>query len=292
MKIKSKGERAFDILNITIMCILVLIFVYPFIDQLWYSFMDQKNASQLGLRLFPKFPLVFDSYTKVFQNPKFLVAAANSVFRTVVGTLATVFVTFFGAYALSKRTLPLRKTITLIILFTMFFSGGLIPTYLVIQSLHLIDTRWVLILNMLTSAWYMLIARNFLMTIPASLEESAMVDGAGVFRTLFKIVLPVSKPIIAVIALWSAIAHWNAWFDAMIYTKDNNLMVLQLLLRRLLIENQRDSLGEALTIPSTLTTPETVKAATIIVTVAPIICVYPFFQKYFVKGINVGAVKG
>ena len=178
------------------------------------------------------------------------------------------------------------------ILFTMFFSGGTVPTYITIKDLGLLNTRWALILPLATSAWYVVIARNFLSTIPASLEESAMVDGAGVFRTLFQIVFPISKPIIAVISLWSAIRHWNAWFDAMIYTTKNELMVLQQLLRRILIENEASAMGDALMRPSSATTPETVKAATIVVTVLPIVCVYPFFQKYFVKGINVGAVKG
>ena len=292
MNLKSRGEKIFDVCNIIFMCILMIFFIYPFIDRLWFSFMNKENASQMGLRLFPKFPLVFDAYKEVFESKTFFIALANSVYRTVLGTVLTVFVTFFAGYALSKKTLPFRKVITVMILFTMFFSGGTVPTYITIKDLGLLNTRWALILPLATSAWYVVIARNFLSTIPASLEESAMVDGAGVFRTLFQIVFPISKPIIAVISLWSAIRHWNAWFDAMIYTTKNELMVLQQLLRRILIENEASAMGDALMRPSSATTPETVKAATIVVTVLPIVCVYPFFQKYFVKGINVGAVKG
>lgn len=292
MKLKSAGDKIFDAINVVIMLLLLFVFLYPMVDQLWLSLSTAGNATKQGLRVLPRLPLSFEAYFTVFRNSRFIVAIGNSLFRTVLGTLCTLAVTIPAAYALSKKPLPGRKLITLLILFTMFFSGGLIPTYMLVDSVGLINSRLAWILPGLTSAWYILIARNFLQTIPASLEESAMVDGAGTIRVLLQIVLPISKPIIAVIAMWSAISHWNAWFDAMLYTKKNELMVLQLLLRRILIENQRDAMGVELSVPTALTTPETVKAATIIVTVLPIICVYPFFQKYFVKGINVGAVKG
>ncbi len=289
---KTPGERAFDVFNVALMLLLTLIFIYPFLDTLWLSFANARNASKLGLRLFPQFPMVLDAYKEIFSNKYFVMAFGNTLFRTLIGTSLTVVFTFCGAFALAKRTLPFRKTITLFILFTMFFSGGLIPSYLLINDLGLIGSRWALILPMLTSAWYLFIARNFLMTIPPSLEEAAMVDGAGIFRIMFQIVFPISLPIIAVVALWSAIGHWNAWFDAMIYVRDNNKIVLQLLLRRILIENSQDLMGDSLVTSSAQTTPDTVKAACIAVAVVPIACAYPFFQRYFVKGIHVGAVKG
>ena len=197
-----------------------------------------------------------------------------------------------GGFVLAKKSLPGRRIITFFILFTMFFSGGLIPSYLLMKGLNLLGSRWALILPGLTSAWYLIIARNFISTIPDSLEEAAIIDGAGVLTILFKVIFPLSKPIISVIALWSAIGHWNAWFDAMIYTPSKDQLVLQLLLRRILVESDQTLMERSLKVSTAATTPNTIKAATVIVSVIPIACLYPFFQQYFVKGINVGAVKG
>lgn len=291
-KISSKRDRIFDAINITFMIILTLFFIYPFLDTLWLSLMNTKNASKLGIRFFPSFPMELEAYRQIFTNKLFLVAILNTLFRTLVGAIATVFFTFCGAFILAKKQLPFIKTITMLILFTMFFSGGLIPSYLMMDKLNLIGSRLALILPGLTSAWYLMISRNFITSIPASLEEAAMIDGAGVFKIMFRIILPLSMPIVAVIAMWSAIGHWNAWFDAMIYTPGNNQIVLQLLLRRILIDNSQDIMGTIMIASSQQTTPDTVKAASIVVAVLPIACAYPFFQKYFVKGVQVGAVKG
>jgi len=293
MKIKKTvGERLFDVLNVTLCSALFVIFLYPFWDTLLLSMSNAANASKLTLRILPDFPLAFESYQKVFEQPMFLIAIRNTLARTVIGTVLTVLFTFCGAYVLAKKTLPFRNGITFYILFTMFFSGGLIPGYLLMQNLGLLNNFWVLILPQLTSAWYLIIARNFIIGIPDSLDEAAMLDGAGVLRTMFSVIFPVSKPIIAVVALWSAIGHWNAWYDAYIYNRDRNLIVLQQLLRSILIDDSADMMGKALVESAAATTPETVKAATIIVATVPIACVYPFFQKYFMKGIQVGAVKG
>lgn len=288
----SRGERIFDIVNVTLCCILIVIFLYPFWDTLILSVSDVIDAKQMGIRLLPKLPLHFDSYERVFEQPLFLTALQNSIFRTVVGTIFSVLITFSGAYVMAKRRLPGQKFITMFVLFTMFFNGGTIPTYLMIKELGMLDTVWVWLLPGMTSAWFLIIARNFIASIPDAIEEAAMIDGAGVLNTMFRVIFPMSKPIIAVIALWAAIGQWNSWYDAYIYTRSEDLMVLQLLLRRIIIEDSRDVMGKALTESSALTTPETVKAAIIVVTMVPIACIYPFFQKHFVKGIQVGAVKG
>ena len=292
LKLEKRKIKLFDIINILFMCSLFVIFLYPFLDVLWLSFANAEAANELRLRFTPTLPLCFDSYKSIFSNGLFVTAVGNSLFRTVIGTFLTVIFTFCSAFCLAKRTLPFRKFITFFILITMFFSGGLIPTYLLIDNLGLIGSRWALILPTLTTAWYLLIARNFIMTIPSSFEEAAVMDSAGIFTVMFKIFLPLSMPIVAVIALWSAIGHWNAWFDAMIYVRESDKMVLQLLLRRILIDNSRDVMGAVMIQSSAQTTPDTVKAATIVVTTLPIACVYPFFQKYFIKGIHVGGVKG
>ena len=290
-QIKSRGDIVFDVINILLMCVLFIIFVYPFWDTLLLSVSNTASATKRSLRIIPDLPIVFDSFKKIFSQKQLLTAVKNTVVRTVVGTVMTVIFTMCGAFVLSKRSLPGRKWITFFILFTMFFSGGLIPSYLLMRDLHLLGSFWALILPGLTSAWYLIIARNFLSGIPESVEEAAIIDGATPLGILFRIFFPLSKPIIAVIALWSAIGHWNAWFDAMIYTQGADQIVLQLLLRRILIENDKKTMGD-LARNTAATTPVTIKAATIIVAVVPIACLYPLFQKHFVKGVNVGAVKG
>lgn len=291
-EIRSRGEKIFDAFNVVLMILLMIIFIYPFWDTLILSLSNASDANKMGLRLLPSFPLNFDAFRKVFVQRQFLTAAYNSVWRTVVGTFATTFFTFCGAFVLAKRTLPFRRAITVFIAITMFFGGGLVPTYILMQKLHLAGSRWAWIIPGLTSAWYLFIMRNFLMGIPETIEEAAMIDGAGTFTIMMRIVLPMSKPVLAVIALWSAVGQWNSWYDAQLYTNTDSLMVLQLLLRRILVNNEPGVLAGALRNSTVMTTPETVKAATIIVTVLPIVCTYPFFQRYFVKGVNIGSVKG
>lgn len=291
-EIRSRGEKIFDAFNVTFMFILMFLFIYPFWDTLILSLSDAAEANRMGFRFLPKFPLNLEAYKKVFAQSQFLNAAYNSVWRTVVGTVCTTGFTFMGAFVLAKKTLPFRKAITLFITVTMFFGGGLVPTYLLMQKIHLAGSRWAWIVPGLTSAWYLFITRNFLMGIPDTIEEAARIDGASTFQVMTRISFPMSKPVLAVIALWSAVGQWNSWYDAQLYTNNDELMVLQLLLRRILVNNDPEILAGALTASTTITTPETVKAATIIVTVLPIVMTYPFFQKYFVKGVNIGSVKG
>ncbi len=199
-------------------------------------------------------------------------------------------VTYCAGYALSRKNLPFRGVLTFLIVFTMLFSGGLIPTFLTIKSYGLVNSRWALILPVMTSAWNIIIARNYISGLPDELEEAALVDGAHPLKIVFQIMWPLSMPVIAVLALWSAVGHWNAWFDALIYCSGDDKIVLQLLLRRLLIQTQAEDSIMQSTIAAT--TSDTIKCATIIVAILPIICVYPFVQKYFVKGVTIGAVKG
>jgi len=190
--------------------------------------------------------------------------------------------------------LPGRGLITLLFIFTLWFSGGLIPSYLLIRYLGLINSRWVLVLPIALNVYYLVIARNFLMTIDQSLEDSAIVDGAGYWTILFRIILPVSKPVLATIALWAAVSHWNAWFDALIYINDSGKHVLQLLIRDMLQMVNIDALSDYIDdLPvKEHIQPQSVQAVTILVTIGPIVFVYPFVQKYFVKGVMLGSLKG
>lgn len=290
--LKSTKEKLFDILLALIMLGLIVVFAYPMWDTLMLSLSSTKDATKMGFRWLPSWPLNFEAYKKVFGDPQLIRAFVNTVYRTVVGTFLATFVTFGCGYALSKRDLPGNKFVTAFLLASMFVSPGLIPSYLWIKKLGLCNTYTVLIIRGIVSTTAILICRNFMSSHPREILEAAEVDGAGVFRTMFQVVLPMSKPIIAYNVLTNALGHWNSWYDAYLYNTDKKLMVLPLLLRRVLIENDGRFMDDSLLRSTALSTPETVKAATIIVTVAPILLVYPWLQKYFVQGVYLGSVKG
>ncbi len=291
----SFGEKVFNVCNIIMMVFLSVITIYPFWNVFITSISPVGEANTFGLHLYTLHP-TFEAYAKVMQNSYLLIAYRNTIFRTVVGTALNVTLSCIVAYPLSKKYLPLRNLWTGLIVFTMFFSGGLIPTYLLVKDLGLLGTFWALLLPGAIGTYNMIIVRNYFQSLPPDIEESARIDGASEMRVLFQIVLPISVPIIATISLWYAVGHWNAWYDAMIYTSKDNLMVLQLLLRRMVIEGSSQYM-ESTTITASessdyVMTPTAIKTTAIIIASAPIIAVYPFIQKYFMKGIMVGSLKG
>ena len=290
-KHKSISGRVFDSFNVLLMLLLIVAFLYPFWEQLVLSFSSPAAANRSGLKLWPS-EFNITSYSQVFKSNQIWIGFFNTAFRTVIGTALTVLVTFCGAFVLCKKELPGRSIVLAAILFTMFFSGGMIPSYLLMRNMGLLGNRFALILPVTTSAWNLIMTRNFIASLPDSLEEAALVDGARPFTIVFKVFFPLSMPIISVLTLWSAVGHWNAWFDAMLYNRGRDLMVLQLYLRTLLIDQANTGGGGVLSASTAATTPETVKAATIVVSILPIVVLYPFLQKYFVKGVMVGAVKG
>lgn len=291
-KQRSVGETVFDWTNYVFLSILSVLFVYPLWDLIVLSLTSPKYSDLLGIRLFPQ-EFTLAAYRALFADELLVTAFLNTVIRTAVGTAIILFVTFFAAYALTKRDLPMRTAITLFMLFTLFFNGGIIPTYLNIRNLGLIDSLWALILPGMANAWYIILARNFLMSTPKELEESAMIDGANPLQTAVRIILPISKPIMAVVALWAAVFHWNSWFDAILYIRSQDYYVLQYLVQKIMIQESMSSSGEGMLIPfGTETTSQSLKAATIVVSIFPILLVYPFVQKYFVKGIMIGSIKG
>ncbi|TBL79047.1 carbohydrate ABC transporter permease [Paenibacillus thalictri] len=279
----------FDAVNIVIMAMAAILFFYPFWQTLVLSFSAPEYASALGVKLLPG-KVTLDAYKVVFATSSIYIGYANTLFRTVVGTCLTVVVTYCAAYALSRETLPYRRIITFFIVLTMFFHGGLVPTFLVMKSYGLVGSVFALILPVMTSAWNIIITRNYVASINKELEEAAMVDGAHPLKIVFLVMFPVSLPIISVITIWTAVYHWNAWFDALVYTNGEKNIVLQLVLRRLLIDTQAETSIMQSTVAAT--TGATIKAATIMVAILPIICIYPFLQKHFTKGIMVGSVKG
>ena len=275
----------------TVLYLFFILFSFSVIFPFWTVIVASISVDErLGFAVVPV-GFSLEAYKEVLTQKTLLYAYMNSFLRTSVGTVSTVTVTLCAAYALSKRKIPLIKTMTAVIVIPMFFGGGLIPTYLLIRSLGLIDNRWVLILPFVYNGFYIMVTRNFLYSIPPDLEESAYIDGANELTIAFKIIFPLSIPIVATCALWSAVAHWNEWFAAMIYLYDPQKQVMQVLLRRILLEAQPSALFDDPSYTPKLT-ETSVRSATLIVTIAPILAIYPFVQKYFVSGLTSGAVKG
>lgn len=291
-KKRSAGSIVFDSLNVGLMILLCISTLYPFLYLITLS-LTPTTVSQLTLdSLIPK-EIDFSNYARVIKNDKFGKAFAVTAARTVIGTGSQLFFTMLAAYPLSKRYFPHRGFWTTFILIPMFFSGGLIPTYLLIKSLRLNNTFWVYVVPGLISANNLLIFRNNFMAFPEGLEESAKIDGANDFIVFVRILLPLSKPIIATIGLWTAVAHWNSWYDNMIYVTNPNLTVLQQLLRKIILEGSTAYMNTASDSASMVfTNPESLKAAATIFVTLPILLVYPFLQKYFMKGILIGSIKG
>lgn len=289
---RSQGEKIFNVFNIIILTALALTTLYPFIYTLSMSLSTAAEAAKGGFHLYPK-DISFTAYNMVFKNDGLLSAYRNTIFRTVVGTLMALLVSCLYGYALSRPETPHKKFYTTFLVFTMLFNGGKIPTYLVLKQYNLLNNIWVYVLPSLISAYNVIVARSFFMSIPNSLNESAKIDGAGEFYIFFKIIVPLSKPIIMTLALFIAVFHWNAWYDSLMYINDNSKIVVQLLLQRIIQESDVSLITQGLVNPEqTQFTSETVKAATVIVAVLPILLFYPFIQKYFTKGMMLGAVKG
>ena len=284
----------FDVMNYILMFMFAFSIVYPFWNMLMKSFSTPSEASKVGFNMFPR-EFTLASYRAVFLGSDIAIGYFNTILRTVFGTSISLLVTLSAAFALSKKDLPYRDVITFFFLFTMFFSGGLIPSYILMKWLNLIDNRLALIVPGMFNVFNMVIIRNYMQSIDKSLEESASIDGANHIYILFKIIVLVSKPILATIALWTIVGHWNAWFDAMIYINSNNKQVLQIFLRKILI--QYDNLEVTKFLQASRQnvsdfTPESLKAAFMYITITPILLTYPLLQKYFVKGIMIGSLKG
>ena len=295
MNFMTTGEKAFQsfvVLFITALCVSML---YPFIHILSVSLSTPTEALRTGIHLYPR-EITFEAYKRAFASEGIWIGLGNTVFRTVVGTLLSLVFMALTAYPLSKKTLPNRTLLTWVFVFTMFFQGGLIPTYLLVKSVGLLDTRWIYVLGppFLINTFSMLIMRNFFMQIPPELEESAKMDGAHDLRILGSLIVPLSKPILATVGLWSAVHHWNSWFDGLIYIQDQSKIVMQIYLRRLIVDNMDQELQMLMDQSGGAggVIPETVKAATLMITIVPILVVYPFLQKYFARGILVGSLKG
>ena len=289
--IRSRGEKVFNIANIVFMLALGFVMIYPVAYVFGRSFMTDVERSTRPFGIIAK-DWNIEGYKFIFSNQSNVPGSyAVTIARTLIGTVFNLLFTAFAAYVLSKRYYPLRKPVTILIVFTMWFSGGLIPNFLLIRSLGLMNNFMVYILPGLINPWNMLLLRNFFEQIPDSIEESARIDGAGDWIILFRIVLPLSGAALATIGLFYAVWHWNSWFDAMLYTSDRSMWTVQLLLREMVNDSNMANLLSASATVEVQPQSETVKLSTIVASTIPILCVYPFLQKYFVKGVTVGSVK-
>lgn len=288
---RTKGEILFDCLNIAFMLLLLLITIYPF----YYVFLSSISEARVaaGIRLLPNKPTLA-AYKLLFEYSLLWNAYLNTIVRCILGVTISLLVTALAAYPLSKRWLPFGGALTNYFLITMLFGGGLVPTYLLIKDLNMLNTVWALVLPGAVSAYNTFIVRNFFRSIPEALEESAMLDGADWFTIWTFIIVPLSKPVLATVALWVLIGHWNAWFDAMIYIMNPYKTVVQVILRKIAIEHDSTDVAALMNQMSNTSKfqGDTLESATIMVTIIPMLVVYPFLQKYFVKGIMIGSIKG
>ena len=293
MKIKkSVGGMLFDFCNVLFMIAMIFITLYPF----WYVVCcSMSNSDYLigdkGLMLLPKgFDL--SAYRQVLANPNILTGYANTLFVVVVGTSTNIIMTSIGAFLVTRQRFALKRPMMIMMLITMYFGGGLIPTYLVVfKYLGLGDSLWALILPGAISTYNLIIMKTNFLSIPRSLEEAATIDGANEIVQLFKIIIPLSLPIIAVMILFYGVAHWNSWFNALVYIRTPQKYPLQLRLREILLLNDSQNMTAGANATDKYNIGEGIRYATIIIATLPILCVYPFIQKYFVKGIMLGAVK-
>lgn len=288
---KSLGSKVFDTFNVIFLLLLVIVTLYP----LYYIFIvsvSNGNAVMRGdVTLFPV-GFNWDTYALVFEDPAIIRSYGNTILYTVVGTMINLVCTSLCAYPLSKPDFYGKSFFTFFIVFTMFVSGGLIPNYLLVQKLGMLNTMWALVLPGAISVWNMIIMRTFFQGIPNELYESAHIDGASELQSLMKITLPLSKPIMATMAMFYAVGHWNSFFSAMIYLDEKSKFPLQIILRNMVVSGEMSNQTQELSGVFAAVTTTNIKYAVIIVAVVPILVVYPFIQKYFVKGVMVGSLKG
>lgn len=288
-------KKFFYILNILILVLLSLAIILPILNIIALSFNGGKDAARGGVYFWPRV-FTLDNYKAVFSDNKIITGYKITILRTVIGTASSIFLTAMAAFALKSKTLPGRRLVTFLIFFTMLFSGGTIPYYMVLRNTGLLNTFWVYVIPSLYSTWNIIMMRTFFEGISISLEESAKLDGCNDFTVFIKIILPLSKPVIAVIALFNGVAHWNDWFTGAYFVTDASLHPVQTILQEMLttqakLKELMSNSFESAQFAKRAVTGESLKMATIVVSTLPIVLVYPFIQKYFAKGVMIGAIK-
>lgn len=294
----TTGDIVFDVVNYLILSLIVVITIYPFLNTLAYSLNQPLDSLKGDIYIFPRKWTIYN-YVLILKQPQIYMSAVISILRALIGSILNAIASVIVAYALTKRDFVLHKFCSYFFVFSMYFSGGLIPTFFLMKDLHLINNFLVYILPGIVSAWNIMVVRSYINGLPTSLVESAKIDGASELKIIFKIIIPLSMPVIACILLFVAVGQWNSWFDTMLYCGNNqHLSTLSYELQKVLQSSQgisqQNSNANAL-LPANMRniiTPQSTRATMTIITIIPILCVYPFLQKYFVKGITLGGVKG
>ena len=275
------------------MILLMLITIYPLYYTICASFSDARALLRNNdLLLKPLEPFTLDGYKAVFSNPSIVKSFGNTVFYVVVGTAISMALTIAGAFVVSRSYFLPRNVMMKGMLFTMFFGGGLIPWFFVVRDLGMYNTRWAIVIPAALSTYNLIIMRSFFLSIPSALEESALLDGANDFQVLTHIILPLSTPVLAVIGMYYAVGQWNGWYHSLIFHRTRELYPLQMILRELLILNEMTGSDSAADFVEEAFNRDLIKYCTIVVTTVPILIIYPFLQRYFVKGVMIGAIKG
>src|ERR1700730_11848391 len=289
---QTRGERTFNVVNVSMLLVLVVVTAYPLLYVVFASLSDPSELVANRGALVRPLGLTLEAYRLVLQNPMIAIGYRNTLFYVIVGTALNMVLTCLGAYALSRRNVMFKTPIMILIVFTLFFSGGLIPTFLLVgQTLQMQDTVWSLIVPTAINTWNLIILKTAFEAVPVSLEEAARIDGANDFTILFRVVLSLSLPALPAVVLFYAVGHWNAYFNALIYIRSRDLYPLQLVLREILITSNVESMTTSVSSGDAFQVGQTIKYATIVVATLPILVIYPFLQKYFVKGALIGAVK-
>lgn len=290
----SAGDRVFMVFVYLFLSLALIIVLYPLIFVVSASFSDARMVSSGRVWLWPVNPSL-SAYEAVFKNPRIVMSFGNSLFYMGFGTLINLILTVLAAYGLSRKNLVGRGFLTGVMVFTMLFSGGIIPSYLLMNDLHLLNTVWALLLCSGLSVWNVVVTRTYYQnTIPEEMHEAAMLDGCDEFGFLARIALPLSGPILAVMALYYGVGHWNSYFNAMLYLRDENLYPLQIILRNILVLQNVDTsmIKDADVLLRMQGLAELLKYSVSVISTVPLLILYPFVQKYFVKGVMVGALKG
>ena len=291
---RSRGDLLFDIIVYILMTTFMLICLYPLYFILIASISDPDQVLNGKVILFPS-GITLDGYARIFRDQQIWTGYSNTILYTVAGTFINIVITITGGYALSRKDMPGRRSLLLIIAFTMFFNGGMIPTYMVVKGLGMINTFWAMLLPNALQVWNLMITRTFFeSTIPGELLDAAMIDGCRTLRFFAQIVIPLSKPIVAVMVLFYAISHWNEFFNALLYLTSASRYPLQLILRNILLSTQPDAsfVDDVASLLEKQKLAELIKYGVITVASIPVLIMYPFVQRFFVSGIMIGSIKG
>ncbi|WNQ13106.1 carbohydrate ABC transporter permease [Paenibacillus aurantius] len=292
VKKRKSDEQLFDTVVNVLAVVILIVVLYPLIFIVSASFSDPALVLNGEVYLLPKH-ITFEAYKNVFQNEKIWNGYGNTIIYTTVGTAINVLMTTLAAYPLSRRDLPGRGVIMFFITLTMFFSGGLIPSYLLVKSLGMVNTMWALIIPGAIATYNLIVMRTYFQSsIPWEIQEAAHIDGCSNWKLLTHVILPLSKPILAVMVLFYAVGHWNSYFNALIYIRTKELYPLQLVLREVLLVSQADAVDSSVGMESKILLAESIKYVVIIISSLPVLVMYPFVQRHFVKGVMIGSLKG